>query len=213
MPHPRINVPPDGVFDPRSYTEKALARLVKAKARAQRAAARAQAAADPSAPETLSGLESPATGAVEDRPSVSAANSTDDVGAASSTNVVDEALSASTRSRNKDADEALERRLNLLKEHPALVRRFVGLIIPVLVDVYAATVALKVRTKVLTALLKTVGYLVPEELREVLQVRRPFARAVRLDPEPETDPSRAPTRRSPLPAFSAPSCRRATTRP
>lgn len=160
---------PDGVFDPRSYTEKALARLVKAKAKAQRAAARAQAAADPSsstALDTPSGLESPATGTAEDRPAVSTANSTDDVSGAAA---VDDVLSASTRSRNKEADQVLERRLSLLKEHPELVRRFVGLIIPVLVDVYAATVALKVRTKVLTALLKTVGYLAPDELREVLQ--------------------------------------------
>jgi E3 ubiquitin-protein ligase TRIP12 len=63
-----------------------------------------------------------------------------------------------------------EERLELLKEHPELVARFVKTILPVLVDVYAASVAVRVRTKVLMGLVKAVAFTDADSLKVTLRV-------------------------------------------
>lgn len=85
---------------------------------------------------------------------------------------MDDPATLAHKARVKDADLATEARLTLLKSRPELTDRFLKIIVPVLVDVYAASVALRVRTKVLTALLKTVSFLSSEDLTKVLQVSR-----------------------------------------
>lgn len=146
--------------------------MVKAKAKAHRASARQQAAADAGPPDA-SGTTSPATGSIDAATGLPILASADDLSAPSP---IDElsSLNSYTKSKNKEIEQAIEQRLDVLKAHPDLVRRFVGLTIPVLVDVYAATVAVKVRTKVLNALLKTVSYLPSEDLKEIIKVRPLF---------------------------------------
>lgn len=146
--------------------------MVKAKAKAHRASARQQAAADAGPPDA-SGTTSPATGSIDAATGPPILAGADDLSAPSP---IDElsSLNSFTRSKNKEIEQAIEQRLDVLKAHPDLVRRFVELTIPVLVDVYAATVAVKVRTKVLNALLKTVSYLSSGDLKEIIKVRPPF---------------------------------------
>jgi E3 ubiquitin-protein ligase TRIP12 len=73
---------------------------------------------------------------------------------------------ASTIKPKKDS----EIRIELLKSKPDLVSRFTRAIVPVLVDVYAASVSQRVRLKVLMGLLKAVAFAEPEELQAVLHV-------------------------------------------
>jgi E3 ubiquitin-protein ligase TRIP12 len=62
----------------------------------------------------------------------------------------------------------------VLKSNPEVTSRFMRVMMPVLVDVYAASVALRVRTRVLTALLKTMSFLDAEELMVILKVSIPL---------------------------------------
>lgn len=146
----RAEAGPDGVFDHKAYTEKALARLLKAKAKAERAAQRASAAS--------SGSPSKAT-----TPPVPEDNAQ-----------TPDALSQPQVAEQGDgtpAKDPLVNRTELLRSKPELVGRFTRLLVPVLVDVYAASVVSHVRTKTLTGLLKAVSFLDGDDLKNALMVR------------------------------------------
>ncbi|KAF8519043.1 hypothetical protein BU17DRAFT_48078 [Hysterangium stoloniferum] len=142
-------LPKDGVFDNKGYTEKSLARLVKVKAKAERAAQRAASAASSAAPS-----KAPTPSLPEDN-----APTPDE----------------SAHSRNTEpaesssAKEAPVSRMELLRSKLELVALFTKLLVPVLVDVYAASVASHVRTKTLTALLKAVSFLDGDDLKNALK--------------------------------------------
>ncbi|KAF7308096.1 Ubiquitin-protein ligase [Mycena kentingensis (nom. inval.)] len=143
-------LPKDGVFDHKAYTEKALARLVKAKAKAERAAAR-QATQAMLAAALL--IPAPAES------SASAAASADDT--ASAETAVAEPDEATVAPSAPD-------RLDLLRSKPDVVGRFMELMVPILIDVYAASVTSSIRIKTLTALLKAVSFLDADGLKRVL---------------------------------------------
>lgn len=63
-------------------------------------------------------------------------------------------------------------RTELLRSKIDVVGRFMQLIVPVLIDVYAASVITPIRIKTLTGLLKAVGFLEGDELRAALNVRK-----------------------------------------
>lgn len=67
--------------------------------------------------------------------------------------------------------EAAIDRTELLRSKPAVVGRFLQLMVPILVDVYAASVITPVRVKTLTGLLKAVSFLDGDGLKRVLTVR------------------------------------------
>ena len=62
-------------------------------------------------------------------------------------------------------------RTDMLRGKPEVVGRFMQLIVPILVDVYAASVITTVRIKTLTGLLKAISYLEADEIKRVLTVR------------------------------------------
>jgi len=79
----------------------------------------------------------------------------------------------------QDTDEAMplvsgaeppSDRTELLRSEPEVVGRFIQLIVPILIDVYAASVITPIRVKTLTGLLKAVGFLEGAELRTALHV-------------------------------------------
>ena len=157
----------DGVFDHKGYTEKSLARMVKAKAKADRAAARlaahqahaAQASSvvvEPSSivMATINGTvdrePSPATGT--DVPSQEADEAGDNM-------AVEVAES-----------EVVPDRTEMLRSKSAVVAKFMQLLVPILIDVYAASVITPVRIKTLTGLLKAVSFLDGDGLKRVLMV-------------------------------------------
>jgi len=61
-------------------------------------------------------------------------------------------------------------RTELLRSKPDVVDRFMQLLVPILVDVYAASVSIPIRTKSLTGILKTVGFLDADGLKRVFTV-------------------------------------------
>ena len=62
-------------------------------------------------------------------------------------------------------------RTELFRSKPAVVGRFMQLMVPILVDVYAASVVAPVRVKTLTGLLKAVSFLDSDGLKRVLTVQ------------------------------------------
>lgn len=142
-------MPVDGVFDHKSYTEKALARLIKAKAKADRAAAK-QAALEALSDALL----------IAPTPADSPAEET----------VPQDVVMADIPTNSGSASSAKSDRTELLRGKPAVVGRFMQLIVPILIDVYAATVATPIRLKTLTGLLKATSFLDADGITEVLKV-------------------------------------------
>jgi E3 ubiquitin-protein ligase TRIP12 len=68
------------------------------------------------------------------------------------------------------AKEPPVNRMELLHLNHDLVSKFIKLIVPILGDVYAASVIFHVRTKAMTSLLKAISFLDGEELRNALKV-------------------------------------------
>jgi E3 ubiquitin-protein ligase TRIP12 len=155
----------DGVFDHKSYTEKSLARMLKAKSKAERAATRqSQTATQTNAvPETVA-LSSAAQASVEtlheDVPSqeVSAAPTPDQ-----------EAGSPVALELPQTSEPSMDR-TELLRSNMAVVNKFMRLMVPILVDVYAASVITPVRIRTLTGILKAVSFLEAGGLKQVLHV-------------------------------------------
>ncbi|KAJ7587961.1 ubiquitin-protein ligase [Mycena floridula] len=135
-------LPKDGVFDYKAYTEKALAKMVKAKAKAERAAARQAAHATLAAAMLIAPLEEPAPAA--------------------------DASSADTQEDPTPGASVATDRTQLLRSKAIVVDRFMQLTVPILIDVYAASVVTPVRVKTLTGLLKAVSFLDAEGLKRVL---------------------------------------------
>lgn len=169
--------PQDGVFDPRNYSERMLGRYAKAKDKLQRqidqgitpdqtldemvkasrdAAAAAAATATPPAetPQPGTGASTPQAGT-----SVPQAHSLGVSG-------LNQAME-----RNKvEAQAAVQRRQEVLQENAEVVNTFSKILIPVLVDVYNASAALKVRTRILATLQRSIAFCSDEQLTEALQV-------------------------------------------
>lgn len=159
----------DGTFDHRGYSEKALYRMQKARVRAERAGAAAAAASAIAVTESLAP-------AVEGHSAASSRAATptggptlpsEDDGAAVIINTAHMPDQAPSSTSNKDSSVD---RTNLLRQHPVETTRFINLIVPLLVDVYAASVSVPVRTKSLASLLKAVAFQDEEELKITLQV-------------------------------------------
>ncbi|KAK2463605.1 hypothetical protein APHAL10511_004356 [Amanita phalloides] len=148
-------LPKDGVFDHKAYTEKSLARLVKARARAERAAAR-QAANTNVAPVSQQSLPDPGPSTPADGPSPE------------STTLDSGAQEPEERRVAEAKKETPPDRTELLRSKPQAVGRFMQLTVPVLIDVYAASVYAPVRIKTLSAILKAVSFLDADGLKRVL---------------------------------------------
>lgn len=127
--------------------------MAKAKAKADRAAAR------------LFIPESTATSAAEDFPSVPDTNSQE----------AEENMETSAVLPSFDAVGSPSR-TELLRSKSVVVGRFMQLLVPILVDVYAASVSTPIRMKTLTSILKTVSFLEAEGLKQVFMVRNILSR-------------------------------------
>ncbi|KAI0091468.1 hypothetical protein BDY19DRAFT_983799 [Irpex rosettiformis] len=149
-------LPKDSVFDHKAYTEKSLNRMIKAKAKAERAAARQSVAnaLEVPAPGQTSGIAGGGTPA-EGSPAPESASDPAQVAD------VDEAPPAVPQR------ELVMDRTEQLRSKPEVVGRFMQLMVPILVDVYAASVVAPIRLKTLTGLLKAMSFLDADELRRV----------------------------------------------
>lgn len=150
------------MFDHKAYTEKSLSRLIKAKAKAERAAARLAAA----------NIASLATGG----PPITAASVASTSAVIEDSPAPESAADAAPSPADPDAPPATPAkeppvsRIELLRSNPEVVGRFMQLMVPILVDVYAASVVTPVRVKSLTGLLKAVSFLDADELKRVFTV-------------------------------------------
>ena len=153
----------DGVFDHKAYTEKALSKMIKAKAKAERAAARLAAAglSHPPLPVSVAPVIAEDSPAPESIPEAHSHQEGEELPPV-------------------PAKEPATDRTELLRSHPDVVGRYMQLMVPILVDVYAASVITPVRVKTLTGLLKAISFLDPNELRRVLTVSPLLNRSTEL---------------------------------
>jgi E3 ubiquitin-protein ligase TRIP12 len=133
--------------------------LIKAKAKAERAAARQVSQAPLVAAMLISAPASMSTPPVEEG-SVPEAGS-----------VELQTQDGEDPEPNPMPREAAPDRTELLRSKSAVVGRFMQLMVPILIDVYAASVITPVRVKTLTGLLKAVSFLDADGLKRVLTVR------------------------------------------
>jgi E3 ubiquitin-protein ligase TRIP12 len=82
---------------------------------------------------------------------------------------VNDAEELPTMNTTGPKEQSLDR-IELLRSNHEVVERFLQLMVPVLIDVYAASVVTPVRLKTLTGLLKAVGFLEGAELKNVFTV-------------------------------------------
>ncbi|WVQ96417.1 hypothetical protein IAU59_003522 [Kwoniella sp. CBS 9459] len=159
--------PRDGVFDPKSYTEKSLSRVKKGRKadkseRPGHGPRRSSRVAE-AASGTSTGPSTPAGGTVP-LPSDFVTPT-----AAGSSNSTLPSHTAAILKAKKEAESQMEQRIELLNSNPQLIGTFIKALVPVLVDVYAASVVLRVRTKVLTGLVKAIAFAQPEQLKATLK--------------------------------------------
>ncbi|CAK5283219.1 unnamed protein product [Mycena citricolor] len=151
------NLAHHGVFDHKSYTEKALGRMIKAKAKAERAAAR-QAVQESLAAAML--IDSAPLASESSKPTSSSASQDDTMSAETAVAETEEHVGGIVPAPD---------RTDMLRSKPAVVDRFMDLMVPILIDVYAASVITPVRVKTLTGLLKAVSFLDADGLKRVLR--------------------------------------------
>lgn len=150
------------MFDHKGYTEKALSRLVRSKAKAERAAAR-QAVEAPLIAAGLVVAASPSPAAPSPPPQ-SAQTPADPEAREPSQSEEPSPANASSK------DSPPPDRTELLRSKPQVTNRFMLLTVPILIDVYAASVITAVRVKTLTGILKAVSFLDADGLMRVLNV-------------------------------------------
>ncbi|QRV73957.1 HECT-domain (ubiquitin-transferase) [Ceratobasidium sp. AG-Ba] len=168
-------LPRDGVFDHRAYSEKALARMVKAKIKALKSARNKSPGASAGPSNSADTSMSIDTGAED--PNVA----TPIAGPGSATPVARPSSPAINTGTTSHPGSPLRpgspvaavaptlSRTDLLRSRPDLVGRYLRLMVPVLVDVYAASVSTQTRSKSLAGILKAVSFAEGEELNSVLK--------------------------------------------
>ncbi|CAE6466788.1 unnamed protein product [Rhizoctonia solani] len=164
-------LPRDGVFDHRAYSEKALGRMVKAKIKALKSA-RANSNAGPSSstnPEPMDITpDDPGTATP-----VAPGSATPVARPGSPVHAMTPPLlpgSPVIRPVSPSAQPTPTlSRTELLRSKPELIGRYMRLMVPVLVDVYAASVSTQTRSKSLTGILKAVSFSEGEEVNSVLK--------------------------------------------
>ncbi|WVR06423.1 hypothetical protein IAU60_003454 [Kwoniella sp. DSM 27419] len=152
--------PRDGIFDQKMYTEKSLNRVKRGRNpdrssrsdKPRRSSRVAEGASGTSTgPSTPSG---PTVPLPADTPTPVNHNA---------------AREAALLNAKKDVEKQMQDRLELLSSHPELIGRFIKALVPVLVDVYAASVVQRVRTKVLTGLNRAIAFAGTDQLMITLK--------------------------------------------
>ncbi|KAG8692329.1 Ubiquitin fusion degradation protein 4, partial [Ceratobasidium sp. 395] len=168
-------LPKDGVFDHRAYSEKALARMVKAKIKALKSARNKSPNASAGPSNSADNSMAVDTGAEDPNVAtpVAGPGSATPVARPGSPVVRPGTPSHPSSPVRPGSPAALAvpapTRTELLRSKPDLVGRYMRLMVPVLVDVYAASVATQTRNKSLTGILKAVSFAEGDELNAVLK--------------------------------------------
>lgn len=157
------------MFDNRAYSEKSLAKMIKHKAKAERAAAKLAKAALEPPPDQASGppdalTETSENGGLDGILPGIITRGTSPIGSDSPAlpEPKSTVVSASTL--------AAAARTELLRGKAGLLMRFMRMMTPVLVEVYAASVAVNIRTRALTGMLKAASFLESDDLWKVIEV-------------------------------------------
>lgn len=186
--------PKEGVFDARNYSERMLARYAEGKARLVKEGIKGDRYEKSleemvQAMRTRSHVVPTATGTSPAEPSNSELSGNDSF-------ALKAAAAVSAAQHKKETDRQYIRRKELLEAQSQVVIGFIRVMLPVLVEVYGASAATKVRIKVLGAISRAIAFCNEEKLEHALKVNDFFASSLFYI----TNPS-APNSRFPLLAF------------
>ncbi len=156
-------LPKDGVFEPRNYSERMLAKYVKAKSRVDRDKSK-----NPSGP--VQSLEDivQASSHSSATPTTSSGTPSEASVAAALSLTVDQV--ASINKAKKDAESASQAKAEVFQKNSASVGRLIQIVVPVLVSVYSAAPAVTIRSKALSGLLRALSFGDADLLRAALKV-------------------------------------------
>lgn len=154
-------LPRDGVFDPRAYSEKAWHKARRAD-RARREKLRSR-NGRPSSSSKRSEAVSQATTETSNPITLD-----DEQAQAAATAAAPTKPERVKSEKELLKEQAQNRRIEMLRERRSVVKRFTQLVLPTLVEVYAASVALHVRSKALVGMLKIISFVEAEPLHQVL---------------------------------------------
>jgi E3 ubiquitin-protein ligase TRIP12 len=79
-------------------------------------------------------------------------------------------LNQAMERNKKEALAAIVKRKEILRENASTVKAFIQILVPVLVDVYNASATVKVRSRILVALQRSIAFCNDEQLKEALKV-------------------------------------------
>lgn len=168
-------LPKDGIFDPRMYTEKAYGkrRLKMAKAKIKQAREMSNAKRGENKDPSLDSKNSSSTEDLDQQAAapagtLSTTGAVDSVSANNATNSSTSKPGKAKSERDLAKERAQVKRIDTLRDRQELVKRFTQLVLPTLVEVYAASVFQHVRSKALFGILKIVSFVEPGPLGEVL---------------------------------------------
>lgn len=158
--------PTDGVFDARNYSERMLSRYKEAKAKLEKEAVKGNQAGN-SLEEMVQAMRTRTTVDAANNPAVEPSNS-EQSGNDNATSKTATLLKVASHKR--DLEQQLRQRKNLIEAKSDVVISFIRVMLPVLVEVYSASAATKIRTKVLGAILRAIAFCEEETLRHALKV-------------------------------------------
>jgi E3 ubiquitin-protein ligase TRIP12 len=160
--------PSEGVFDSRNYSERMLARYKEAKAKIDKERVDGV-QTEKSLEDLVQAMRTRTSANAAGTPSVEPSNSEQ----SSNDNFTIKAAALVRAASNKrDIEQQYKRRRELVEERSDVVIGFIRVMLPVLVEVYSASAATKIRTKVLGAILRAIAFCDEEKLEHALKVSR-----------------------------------------
>jgi E3 ubiquitin-protein ligase TRIP12 len=167
----------DGVFEPRNYSERMLSRYLKAKEKLERQIEKGI-TPDQTLEEVVKASRDAAAAAAHittpqaDTPPTETKASTPQPSSSvpQPQSLGMSGLNQAMERNKKEAQAAIIKRKQVLSENASTVMAFVKILIPVLVDVYNASATVKVRSRIITALQRSIAFCSDDQLIEVLQV-------------------------------------------
>lgn len=160
-----LNFGTDGVFEPRNYSERMLAKWAKAKAKFDRDKAK-----NPNViPQPIEERVNPSRSATPSQAPVTSASAASDATFAAMLGMTS-AQVASLANAKREMEQANAGRMDLFKSNMPRVSRLIEVVLPVLVSVYTVAHSNRIRGRVLVGLSRAISFSETSLLQSCLQV-------------------------------------------
>lgn len=158
--------PTDGVFDPRNYSERMLGRYKEAKAKLERETVGNNSSGN-NLDEIVQAMRTRTRANLPTNPLAEPSNSEQ---SGNDNMAPKSAALAKVAAHKRDLEQQHKKRNDLIEARSDIVIGFIRVMLPVLVEVYSASAASKIRTKVLGAILRAIAFCDEAKLQVALKV-------------------------------------------